>query len=81
MKDGELVISKRNLTEVIEKSDVSELGILLVLHGLLHVLVKKVSSTELNLIRKFTESEKVKEVELKIMLLLMLISLKRISPH
>ena len=71
-------IYKRNLTEVTEKSDVLVLGIHPEFHGLSPELVNKVISIELKLIRKFIESEKVKEVELKTMLPLKLISPKRI---
>jgi hypothetical protein len=45
------------------------------------VLVKKVSSTELRSTRKSTESEKVKEEELRTTLPPMLISLKRTLPQ
>ena len=76
-----LDICKRNLTEVIEKLDVSELGIPLELHGLSPELVRADISIELNLTRKFTESVKLPEVESKTTLLLKLISHKRTLPH
>lgn len=71
----------KNLTEVSEKSDVSVLGIPPVLLGPSLVLVKKVSSTEPKLTRKFIESVKVKEEELKTMLPPKSISLKRTLPQ
>jgi hypothetical protein len=46
-KDSELNIYKRNLTEVTEKLDVLELGILLEFHGLFLELVNSVITTEL----------------------------------
>lgn len=46
LKDSGLNIYKRNLTEVTEKSDVSEPGTLLESHGLFPELVNSVITTE-----------------------------------
>lgn len=58
-KDSELDTCKRNPTEVTEKSDVLELGILLEFSQLSPEQVNWVITTELNLTKKFIESEKV----------------------
>jgi hypothetical protein len=55
LKDGVLDTYKKNLTEVIEKSDVLVLGIQQELPGLLLEPVKVVISIELKLIKKFIE--------------------------
>jgi len=47
LKDSELNIYKRNLTEVTEKLDVLELGTLLEFHGLFLELVNSVITIEL----------------------------------
>lgn len=78
LKDGVLDIYKRNPIEVIEKSVVSVLGIQQESLGQLLELVNQGISTELKSTRKFTELVKEKEEELKIMLPLQLIQLKRI---
>jgi hypothetical protein len=79
LKDGVLDTYKRNLTEVIEKSVVSVLGIQPESPGLLPELVKMDIIIELNLTKKSIELEELKEPVLKTVLLLKLISLKRIS--
>ena len=76
-----LDIYKRNPTEVTEKSDVSELGIQQESPGLLPEPVKADISTEPNLTRKFTESEREKEEEPRITLPLKPILLKRTLPQ
>ena len=65
LRDGVSDIYKKNLTEVTEKSDVSELGIQQELLGVLPELVNADISRELKLTKKSTDLEKVKEVELK----------------
>jgi hypothetical protein len=81
LRDGVLDIYKKNLTEVTEKLDVSELGIQQELHGQLPELVNADISRELKLTRKFTDLEEVKEVELKTTLPPHLMLPKRILPQ
>jgi hypothetical protein len=81
LRDGVLDIYKKNLTEVTEKSDVSELGIQQELHGQLPELVNVDISKELKPTRKFTDSERVKEEELKITPLPHSMLLKKILPQ
>lgn len=69
LKDLELNIYKRNLTEVTEKSDVLEHGTHLELDGLFLEPVNSVITTELNKIKKFIDSEKEPEEDVTIMLL------------
>lgn len=81
LRDGVSDIYKKNLTEVTEKSDVSELGIQQELLGVLPELVNADISRELKLTKKSTDLEKVKEVELKTMPPHHLMLLKRTLPQ
>ena len=78
-KDGVLDISRRSLTEVTERSDVSVLGIHPESQQPLPELVSQDISTELNSTKRSTESAKEKEEELRTTPLLMLMSPKRTS--
>ena len=81
LRDGVSDIYKKNLTEVTEKSDVSELGIQQELLGVLPELVNADISRELKSTKKYTDLEKVKEVELKTMPQHHLMLLKRTLPQ
>lgn len=81
LKDGVSDICRKNLTEVTEKSDVSELGIQQESPGALPELVNLDISKELKSTRKSTDLEKLKEVELKIMLPPLSILPKRTLPQ
>jgi hypothetical protein len=81
LRDGVTDIYKKNLTEVTEKSDVSELGIQQELLGVLPELVNADISRELKSTKKYTDLEKVKEVELKTTPQHHLMLLKRTLPQ
>jgi hypothetical protein len=81
LRDGVSDIYKKNLTEVTEKSDVSELGIQQELLGVLPELVNADISRELKSTKKYTDLEKVKEVELKTTPQHHLMLLKRTLPQ
>lgn len=81
LRDGVSDIYKKNLTEVTEKSDVSELGIQQELLGVLPELVNADISRELKSTKKSTDLEKVKEVELKTTPQHHLMLLKRTLPQ
>jgi len=78
LRDGVLDTYKKNLTEVTEKSDVSVLGIQPELLGVLPELVNADTSKELKSTKRFSDSEREKEEELKTTLPLLSMLLKRI---